>query len=303
VTAAQEALQAREKMLSDVAAAARTVITVNTGIVTAAQEALQAREKMLSDVAAAARAANSMVTTISADIATAAHEALKALTSIPDPSQWMPRLPDMSLIAQQVARTQQHYRAVYESTSIGVLQEIERMRPIIDQYQQALREAPDEAAQRLTLNAAIRAVVEGATDLETRLTTPADRIKFVTKIVVILICILLDRQRDAEMKELRRDSAQQAAVTAAVVARLHELERAHGQDDLPTGLVLQVVDAARLREDPSTTYAPIRRLARGTRLEAIVLVDRWYYVELLSEDGHRTGLRGWIYRRVVRHDQ
>lgn len=230
----------------------------------------------------------------------------------PDPSHWLPRHPDISLMARQIERTQHHYAAIFNSTSfVSVLDEIERVRPIIAQYQRTFVDdvADDEPAARMA--AALdfaRVLFEGTTGISTRLTTKRERWLFFIAVVTLLFTISRSCHSDAqsalEHVDLRRVQAEQGRLISALTDALREVDRQHHQDaDLPIGPLLLVTDTARLRLQPSPEGELIGRFEPGTRLELIVPIRRWFYVEVLSAEGHRTGSRGWVYRRVVRHER
>jgi hypothetical protein len=226
----------------------------------------------------------------------------EAAKYIPDPSQWMPRLPDVALMAQQIERTQRHYAAILNSTSIaGVLDEVNRVRPIIEKYQEALAKAPDESSERLTLRDYALALIEGTSGLKMRLKTPYERWVFWVSVMMLIFRLTSDANNAREQSESRRLTSEQGQLINRLTDEIRQAQRKLADhDDLPEGPMLRVANPARLRALPSADAQIVGRFEPGTKLELIVALDRWFYVEVLAEDGKRTGLRGWVYRRVVR---
>jgi hypothetical protein len=202
--------------------------------------------------------------------------------------------------------------ALSDHVVASFVDETERLRPVFEKFWTELETAPDEPAKRLTLDQAARAIFEGATGREWRVDTPVARLKLVAFIVTALTVFVLGKWSEAEQNQkldgihdLLRDQVQVTATVAESVRQIQlvQEQQQRQQSALPKLPLLRVANTGNLREGPSPKTQRIKVVSPGDTLEEIVRVDRWYFVEVLAENGERTGLRGWVYRRNVRRVQ
>jgi hypothetical protein len=198
---------------------------------------------------------------------------------------------------------QRFLTATSASTFSNLINDIERARPIFEQYRIAVEQAPDESAKRSALQNAGRAIFKGATERDWRLDTFEGRYQLLGYLLYIILTAYFQSQQDAKLELLQRTQQDQLKIIATLAETVRQIqqeqEREHKQHQ-PTMPLLRVVDEGNLRDGPSSEAGRVARVHAGDTLEHIVKVGRWYYVEVLTRDRHRTGVHGWIYRRVVR---
>jgi hypothetical protein len=202
------------------------------------------------------------------------------------------------------AETATLYRAAFGGSSItSLLVEVERVRPVVAAYFQQIAEAADERSRWATLREVAQEVVTAGIELNLGTTitpqTRKERIALYVAILLFLINMVLsqlaDARREAATGNLRNLIVEQQQTLTILTDTLQKVQADIGV----RGPVLRVTKNARLREEPDPQTRRLKTLKAGERVEVVTAVRRWYYVEVLTKDGHRTGLRGWVYRRNV----
>jgi hypothetical protein len=198
---------------------------------------------------------------------------------------------------------------VAEELTAELVDDTERLRPAVERLWNELKTGQDEAGQRLTLQNFVRAAFEGSTGQKLRLDTPVGRVRLFTWVVRILIVWMLAQQAsqllDQKQNRIVDLLEHHAPVITALAETVRQLQQEHEEQhhtELPKPS-LRVADTVNLREGPSSDMRRVAVLRAGVMLEEIVRVNRWYYVEVLANDGQRTRVRGWVYRRNVRRVQ
>ena len=177
----------------------------------------------------------------------------------------------------------------------------EQMQPWLDQVGTLVENAPDESTRRLTLQSIIEAVFEAGTG------TNLDQIdspKALLRFRLILICLVLShlisyhqcQLQRAEISDLRQLQKQQAQTIALLTETVEELKE---QATESPRIYLEAAEDGVMRDAPDGKAERIGRLKRGQVVRLVMIFKRWRYVELLDDNLHETGERGWIYRRAV----
>src|SRR4030095_3125340 len=96
--------------------------------------------------------------------------------------------------------------------------DVERVRPIVEQFRSNLVAAPDESTQTLTLQNFVRAIFEGSTDREWRVETPVDRVRLLAFVITALMWLVFDQwadsQRDQKLNHMHHLLQNQVKITA-----------------------------------------------------------------------------------------
>jgi hypothetical protein len=193
----------------------------------------------------------------------------------------------------------------------SLINDIEAVWPIVEQYRTAVEQAPDESTKRSAFQNAGRALFKGATEREWRLDTFEGRYELLGYLLYIMLTlayqIYAQSQQDAKLELLERTQQDQVRIIAALAETVREIqqeqEREHRQHQPTVLTLLKVTNDGTLRDAPSSNAQRVARVHAGDTLEHIVRVGRWYYVEVLTREHDRTGVRGWVYRRVVRQTE
>jgi hypothetical protein len=186
--------------------------------------------------------------------------------------------------------------------------EFERLRPLLERYEQSIAEEEDESTSRSGLAQLILAIVQGGIEgglgFNFEFRSPRERARVVVALVVILWRVAFWSHSKDEKHQIPLERLVTAQQFGAVTEALRDLEtqaaREHERQQMGTGPQLRSIRKGILRDGPSATAARVSILPVGTRLELIVAINRWYYVQVLDH-GSRTDTRGWIYRRAVEH--
>jgi hypothetical protein len=215
---------------------------------------------------------------------------------------------DAALVARAVDRTAQHYQAVFRSTSLagaGAVVNVENLRSVLERLSTEFAEAPGESAKRLTLQDAAFAIVEGATGLDMQPKTPYERLRLYAAALVLVVIFLYGRwsdgQTERQLSEQRRVIHSHGQMIGQLVENARRQQQNEQESQLPAGPLLRASDRVNLRQGPSSNTTRVGSLNAGDTVEELTCLNRWCFVEVLTLDLHRTGLRGWVYQRYVRH--
>jgi hypothetical protein len=222
-----------------------------------------------------------------------------------DASKWLP-VYDLNQAAHAAHSLGQRFEAIAKATSLaGVFDQFEQIQPIIERYEAALVDAPDVAAKRLTFREAIEAVVEVAAKIHLGAKTPKEKFKNYLAILYVLYAIwssyalsVSHAQLAQGISDSRRVQGEQAVAVATLTEAVRQLrEQVLRRESAP---VLRVPSCAILRVGPDGSTARVATVKTGQRLKMLARYKRWYYVEMLTDEGTATAIRGWVYKRNVR---
>jgi hypothetical protein len=239
---------------------------------------------------------------------------LAGLASALDASKWLP-IYDFDQAWHASTRIAQQFEAISKSSVFAaVADSLERVRPVIEGYEDALADAPDAAIRRLTFVESVESVLEVAGGLNFDAVTPKDIFKHRIAILWLLVTMWFaylsfqsdsdkareiremrgaQREQGSEIRELRREQREQALAMTALTEAMRQLQA----DE--ESLVLRVVDRSILRAGPDGGTPRVTSMKVGRMLKVLAQYRRWYYVEILTEGRIGTEIRGWVYRRNV----
>lgn len=188
-----------------------------------------------------------------------------------------------------------------EQLAAELVDETERLRPVVEKIVNDLKAAQEGAEQRPTAQNLARAALTGYTGQTLRVDTWPGRVQLFVLLLSLLISYLSSQHQNQQLvssiRDLLAQYGQEITALAETVRQLQHSQETQIQHGVPS---FRVTHTSNLRMGPSAKSRKVAVVKSGALLEDIVYVNRWSYVEVLESNGERTGVKGWVYRRNVR---
>jgi hypothetical protein len=185
---------------------------------------------------------------------------------------------------------------------ITAFHRVEELQPWLRQLD-VLELTAAEGADDLTLTERFKVALDAliGVDPDTAFESPKQRLKTLLKIILVLWAAYHWYQGKLSEADVHQRILEQARVVAAATEAIRQLtQEIEVLKNQSPAIHLEVTAAGMLREAPSGSAARVGRVRSGQVVRLLSVYGRWRYVEVLDDDLHESGIRGWLYRRNVR---